>query len=339
MSRGVRTHLMEEDFKDSIKFSLHVDLFKDLNAHAIDSLSHSGDGQIKHADFPFLDLIRYYRRKLPEQVFHIARSDTFECPAEYQRELAFFESEAEAGNDLNPFLSKETEKLTTEDDMFSDWAIRHFHLSMELDERHPEFMKRSGRLLLAMVAGDTIYEITTIPHRGKENTWTDKAYLEITQSNWPELLEHYEFKGVTSICENINAADIKKLRKKHVSVALELNGKPYFSPGGGMTCDGTPIMAVLQAHRIQCWVQWAQKVMEDGFDGLVHKAGQEEYLPTEVNGHLAAFDFSGKVWSIAVALENTDLALYLVRDEEKAQMGIGPLAVILGSFSANLKFD
>lgn len=311
-------------------YTLHLNLRKDLDDYARSVLLTSGDGVIKHEDFPLLDLMRYRRRKLPVITFNILRSKEFTCPAEYEDALKFFESQATSGADLNPFLSKQVEQLKSEDDMLTDWGIRHFHLSTE---KKGDFMKRSGRLLLAMVVGDTIYEITTIPHQGK-NTWTDFDYLRIVQSNWPELMEPWELKGVTGLSEKVDEDVLKQVRKAHCNTAFEINGKFYASPGGGMATDRTPTLAVMEADKLNNWMRSVQKAFEDGFDNLVHQAHREDELNIEVTGKLYSFEFDGNVWKVIIRLGDSGLAEVLGSTGEKQYEGIGPFDEIV-----NYKFQ
>src|SRR5450830_95611 len=64
--------------------------------------------------------------------------------------------------------------------------------------------------------------------------------IRIVAENWPELLAHFELKGVLMSNPDFNDQQRHELRRSGVDIPLVIDGRPYFSPGGGLTSASTP---------------------------------------------------------------------------------------------------
>jgi len=197
---------------------------------------------------PVMDYFRYIYRLISQKPRRVVYSKEFQCPPEYKNELAFIVTKISEGSDLKPFMSKRIMDLSQEQDtMLSDWGIFHLHLSMIPDNRDNRFYARSDQLLLLRVDEETAYLLTTIKHKGVQNMWTLKNYLEIVHSNWPESIVKYKLEGMR-LSPPISESEHAVLRKTHAVTGTELSdGTLYLCPGGGYSSDGTPTLAVCDA--------------------------------------------------------------------------------------------
>lgn len=163
----------------------------------------------------------------------------------------------EAGGDLRPYMSRSIEKAPFNDDMLNDFGIHHFHLGTEPHPKDPEFKKRSGPLLFAMVNDHDFYCIGCFEH----GDWSEKRLLDIIHENWPDLISSSAINDPSdgnqkpSVLEmklEFTTADIKYLRKTNVNVLTKRpDGTIHVGPGGGLTCAGASTKVSIKAAVIK----------------------------------------------------------------------------------------
>jgi len=140
-------------------------------------------------------------------------------------------AKAAQGANLNPHQSK---AITTEDPMFNDWGIVHFHLGTAMDAVDTRFVERSDLLLFAKVTSDGFYAIEVGPH----GSWADTSLVEVIHSNWPELLSRHRMHG---IMPGANWTDEERLELRRAGITMMTvtnDGTVYAPPGGGYATDG-----------------------------------------------------------------------------------------------------
>jgi hypothetical protein len=152
--------------------------------------------------------------------------------------------------------------------MFNDWRVHHFHLGTNM--RHDGFVDRTGPVLYAYVTEAGFYAINVLDH-GK---WNSQALIEILHRNWPELIAPYRLK-VIGLSQPITDADIKLVRKHHITAPVEVDGAVYASPGGGIASSGMSVEAVTMHHQWCYVVDGLQKWVRENTSEIVRQAAEK----------------------------------------------------------------
>ena len=220
------------------------------------------------ADLKFFNIQR--RRIEPAcRTFHQAT----ECsvPPEHQAGFEMVRSKTEAGDDLNPHLSKSLIDETYNDAMMNDWGIHHFHLGAEVGH-DGRFMKRTGPLLFARVTEDGLYALDVCGH----GSWSRQKLLEIMDKNWPELVEPYVLSGVVDVQYEATDQDIGKLRKAKINTIIKLGPQRVCAPlGGGLTGSGSSAAAMRTRNRWRKYIRGIEKWCKDNPEEIAkHVLGQ-----------------------------------------------------------------
>lgn len=151
------------------------------------------------------------------------------------------------GENLNPHQSKGWLKGQFDGLLFG-WGIHHLHLGTEPDQGDPRFVRRTGPLLLALFRADDACFIALREHH--ERPWTDIETLKILKGEWPEAFRDNQLHGVTG--NNLSQDEMENLRKKNVNFVVDVAGEAYI--GGGYTCSGHPMDAVIAASKCEHFI-------------------------------------------------------------------------------------
>lgn len=81
------------------------------------------------------------------------------------------------GQDVNCHLSRQVELLDSNDLLYYDWGISHFHIGTSLES--DGFIKRTGPLVFAVVKPSDVYIITI----GQHGQWANTEMISIIDSN------------------------------------------------------------------------------------------------------------------------------------------------------------
>lgn len=186
--------------------------------------------------------IKYFNllhRKVPPKPRTVLFSKEFSCPPMYKKRLLKIKKVIEKGEDITPYLSRNLKKLDYDDFMLNDWGIFHLHLGKKLEE--DGFIERTEPLLYAIFDESHAYLINVMKH----GEWANQVLMEIVHRNWPHTIEHWKFKGATSISPNPTENQRIALRKSgSVSFVQMEDGTVYAPPGGGYATSRTSIKAV-----------------------------------------------------------------------------------------------
>lgn len=113
----------------------------------------------------------------------------------------------ERGHSLHMFLGGATGSIRNRRDekpnrpsrndlFFSDWALLHFHLGADLENKGQR-VTRSRRVLIAHLTQDSAFLLDVAPHgKGFASTWGQKSFLETLHRNWPNIMEKYRINGI-----------------------------------------------------------------------------------------------------------------------------------------------
>lgn len=185
---------------------------------------------------------------LVPRVVHLSKE--FQCPAVSQADLDALTKKFEAGDDVNPHLSKgrlNADDPNFNDGLFDDWRIQHFHLGKD--------GKRGGDCLFAVVQSDAVFYIGIYPH----GVYGDVELVERIKDNWPRLLGHQM--TIPPTLTPPTATEIMQARKGGITMPTQLpDGSVWAPPGGGITTAkiGTRVVDVSDAafERVEYWQDW-----------------------------------------------------------------------------------
>lgn len=72
----------------------------------------------------------------------------------------------------------------------------------------------------------------------RHGRWADLTLLEQIQREFPEVLKNYEMNVIELTHPVLSEEQRILLREKHVNSLIQMNGKVYMSPGGGVATNG-----------------------------------------------------------------------------------------------------
>lgn len=174
----------------------------------------------------------YQKRHIPIQKWTVKTAANMNCPDDLKGYYDSFKEKAEKGEDLNPYLSKKTERIDECDKLLSHWGIYHFHLG-ELKEGE-KFVSRSRPVLFAKIFENTIFLINVLQH----GAWNRFELIETVCREFPESMKQYILNGVMHPEPIIKSEeDIKKLRACNINTIIEVDGVCYSK--FGVMSDGT----------------------------------------------------------------------------------------------------
>ena len=252
------------------------------------------------------------RRVLFSEEFHESLGKLFNERSVEQRQKALEAWRAvfllrhllQNGENVVRFLSRKIDQLTIKDGLLWDFGMHHFHLSTQTDETG--FVIRSDYLLFAIITQEVAYLVDVRLHRDPESLgWVRQDLLKIVHSNWPEVLDGHELKGVLGT--EITDKQRKEIRRKSANAASVLGNKTIYSIGGGTMANGSSTLCRVYAMKLLHEIRRHQSYFDD--------------RPSEV---LSAFRWKGKelngeVNFELVALEEINASDSLVKALEREQ--------------------
>lgn len=216
----------------NIPEKLHYDLKKDLEDYCVGELTKLQKRVVNND--PVYSYLLYYEKFISLRPRKIVKSKQFSPHLRYIDGLKSLEDAIENGGDLNLYQSKGYDRLN-EDQMYNEWGIRHFHLGEKVDSKTGK-IERTEHVLFAIVTHNTVYFIQVKSHK----SFSSKIFLEIVDSNWPELIKQYLIDDSVRLFSKVGSKDRHKLRKAGVISFTQLkNGKIYMPTNGGYATNGS----------------------------------------------------------------------------------------------------
>ena len=164
------------------------------------------------------------------------------------------------GDRVTPYLSRNTSDSTFKDGLLWDYGMHNFYLSTQLVR--PGLIKRSAYLLFAIVTDEDVFFVDVRKHRDPQNLqWVKQDLLWIVSSNWPEVANKYILRGVTE--STMSDEEKRKLRKKNINSAPQLEGHAVAPIGGGTTIDGSSIRCRTWADRLIYKIRYHKSVFNN----------------------------------------------------------------------------
>jgi len=229
------------------------------------------------ADIEDRDVAIYYfesfRRRVAQRARDLRIADDFHCPAQEEAGWRALQDKVVSGKDLSPHLSKGHRSLFNADGLLAEWGVHHFHLGTEADPRNPDYVKRSGPLVFALVDDDTFYAINIYRH---DTDWEQLSIVESLHRNWPDVMSKYQLRGIRG--EELEKHERRTLRKNGGQAAVNTaDGTVYGSIGGPATPTGVKSDSVRNADIWTHQIRSLQNGLQDQLSQLMPTLKQRGY--------------------------------------------------------------
>lgn len=202
------------------------------------------------------------RRRLVEpKPRKILYSKHFERPSDYEEGLKLLENKIKKGESLIPHLSRQIFKTNEQDGMLFDFGIYHLHLGTTPDSKKPYLIQGRENILYCLFDNYNAYFLEIDKH----GRWNDLDLLRIIKDNFPNKIETWRMEGVVGLAFNPTEAERLSLRKAGINTPIELDGKFYISPGGGINSAGTSACAVMEMDRCYDRAEYIEKIIKNYF--------------------------------------------------------------------------
>lgn len=284
--------------------SIECDFQRDLRALLAAKLSaenFSVDGGASTETLLWNWLKVHHRRieRRPRQVEWSAalRAREASLPQEQRAALTSIEGAVQAGDDLNPYLSRQLandKAFTKNDGMLNELGMQHMHLGVGLNPQG--MINGTKELLFALVADDIVRFVDIFDH----DSFADERPFQIAQANWPQLFTRWQIPSPRSPGETLTPDQRKTLRSKGGNAMLTAaDGSMYIPPGGGSAGTGISPKVVSASDRIldrlDAHERWCKEHGDELADRIV-AAGRPR--PNTLKLRFVEFDDSGAVIAI-----------------------------------------
>lgn len=268
--------------RNKIKKDLSTIMKDDIRDIGLDSSQFSSDDDLMIGYFTL------YNRLISKKIRKVHKADTFFCPTNIVEGLKCLETKFKNGNNVNSHQSRTILDPNSNDFMFFDWGILHFHLG--INKLQNGLSTGTKEIVYAIVKEDDVYFICIEDH----GHWSDKDLLEIVERNWPQLLSNSLIQGEPE--SDLSAKDISSMRKKGVNPIVQLNsGNTYCTPGGGILANGSSVMARQQIIGIVDTIEKTIMEREPGY--FTSSDISLERLEEVETGLLATVNYKSKIYN------------------------------------------
>lgn len=202
------------------------------------------------------------------------RAKEFQCPPKFARAIADLLAESEAGRSLIGYLSKKIafDAMYT-DGLLNDWQVHHFHLGGTVDASG--FVKRTGELLFALVAPDTLHLL----HVGDHDDFSRAELFARIARNWPELVEQRRLPAADPKQNLISDVERSQLRKGRAYAATVVDDDAFIPAGLGAVMSGTSVKVIVQVQQLYHVLQCLENYVRDHSPEFVDEIRRAGYSP------------------------------------------------------------
>lgn len=185
---------------------------------------------------------------------------------DYQKALATIERLSLAGDDLNPYQSRDLVKRPSKNDLqLLEWGVTHFHLGLRPHPKLAGMVASTPDLLFVVVGLDALFFVEVLPH----NSFSDENVFAVATKNWPQRFGHAALsQEVVGLEHNPTAAERAELRAANINVFTPGSDGRFYAPiGGGRTTSGASLNIVRAEVKprtgpITAWQRFADKTPE-----------------------------------------------------------------------------
>lgn len=248
------------------------------------------------------------QRRCPESRPRSIRVSTvFTLPDELHKGFGLLCDAIRRGDNLRPYLSRQTYKVKKSDGLLDDWGIHHLHMGEGFQSNG--LIEGTLTVAFALIADECVYFIDALPH-GPDypDTWVEEQLIHVIDQNWPELLASNS-RDLTP--DTFSSEERLRFREMRVNVTVaKPSGEVVFSPGGGFMADGTSIADFRKLQRAYADLEYLENLCRyheaeiraalDMTDGCIHLrgriAGKELQLYDVVSGKRLELPFQPQIF-------------------------------------------
>ena len=177
----------------------------------------------------FIEFLHREARKIPRRKREVILSENIANKIETSRPIKDIYYRMKNQQDVTQYLSKSAIKnKSSNDGMFNDWAISHFHLGNVFENK--KSVRRTKDLLYAYITNQKAIFLDILPHR----EWGNQQLLKILYETDPQVMENYRLEGVYGLSRETSEDEYLKLRNSGTSNIIELYGNYFIPPGYGV---------------------------------------------------------------------------------------------------------
>lgn len=238
-------HDIEEFKKLGFEFTSLGDWEKDEIVRTPD-LTSKTEHEIKESYNHFLiyEYSNLRQRLIPAKPRTIVYAKDFTRIPEYEKGLQILEEKIKRGESLTPHLSRKILKASEQDGLLFDFGVYHLHLGEKEDSNHSGLIEGRKKILYSVFTDDKAFFICIDDH----GRWGDLDLMKILQKEFPQTLEKCELKNVIEMSFYPTEEERLQLRKAGINTPIEINGKFYMSPGGGINTARTSAQGVFEMN-------------------------------------------------------------------------------------------
>ncbi len=191
-------------------------------------------------------------------------ADDFVCPEEEKSAWDLLKAKIVSGDDLAPHFSSGHINLGNWDGLLNEWDVHHLHLGTKPHTGHPDLVRRTSRVLLARITPDTFFGINIYPH----GSWESLTIIESLHRNWPDSVKGYRLNGVSG--EPLTDTQRRNIRRVNAQAPVAVaDGTVYAPIGGGVSCVGVSMQAVMEGDMLKEDVERLQMFIQEHFDNFI----------------------------------------------------------------------
>lgn len=284
----------------SKKYSLNINFYNDwLNIlrQQLIELGFKPSDKNDDISLQFFTLQRKLIKQKPRQVLF---SNGFSCPADLDDGLQLIIKNIETGLDLKQHLSTSIANLNYQDKLLNDWGIHHLHMGTKLNTKG--FINRTGPVLFVRFDDDYAYFISILEHGRyiKKQPWAMQKMVKIIHQNWPESIEFFMLKGVSTVSQIPSDKDIEDARSGCYNTLLQVDEDVAYAPiGMGLTTSGHSVDVVRTSHYYSNLVIRYEIYVKENFMHFIEEAEKQGVI-FDGNIHFQLVIESNEVYALEV---------------------------------------
>lgn len=238
-------HDVEEFKKQGFEFTSFDDWKKDEIQRTPDLISKTDlEIQESYNQYLIYEYSNLRQRLIPQKPRTIVYAKDFVRIPEYEKGLQLLEEKIKKGECLTPHLSRKILKANEQDGLLFDFGVYHLHLGEKEDSKHFGLIEGRKKILYSVFTDDKAFFICIDDH----GRWGDLDLLKIIQKEFPQAIEKWELKDVIELSFYPTEKERLQLRKAGINTPIEINGKFYMSPGGGINTARTSAQGVFEMN-------------------------------------------------------------------------------------------
>ena len=219
------------------------------------------------------DYYFYLKRHISVKPRVVRVSEHLRCPEELNTYYEEFRRKVEVGENINPYLSKRTLRLSNDDKLLSHWGIYHFHLG-EIWDRN-DFSERSGPVLFVYFCDNTAFFIDIREH----GSWSDYSLIETVCKEFPEGMKSRKIEWIRIVEPVIKESNqIAAMRKVNLNMIVVVDGICYGNIG--VMGDGTDGESLMRSYRILMLIKNIEETIKEQENKLLEHFKTDELKVT-----------------------------------------------------------